>query len=139
VKRLELARIRVCGRCGRGGAELRGENDERLVVPLDAVRARQLADAGRSEDVRSLTDLVLAELAAAGVEAREVVLDVADGRLRAFLSFVRADEPDVVGCTAEEGVALALRGGLRLYATDEALAHAVADRPKPAGGPETVH
>ena len=96
-------------------------------------------DAGCSGEVRSFTDLVLAELAAAGVEAREVVLDVADGRLRALLSFVRADEPDVVGCTAEEGVALALRGGLRLYATDEGLAHAVADRPKPAGGPETVH
>ena len=139
MKRLELVRIRVCSRCGRGGAELRGEDHERLVVPLDAVRARQLADASRSEDVRSFTDLVLAELAAANIEAREVVLDVADGRLRALLSFVRADEPDVVGCTAEEGVALALRGGLRLYATDEALAHAAADRPKAARGPDTVH
>ena len=139
VKRLELVRIRVCNRCGRGGAELRGEGGERLVVPLDPVRARQLADAGREEDVRSFTDLVLEQLAAAGVEAREVVLDVADGRLRALLSFVRADETDVVGCTADEGVALALRGGLRLYATDEALAHAAADRPKAAGGPDTVH
>jgi len=139
VKRLELVRIRVCNRCGKGGAELKGEDGERLVVPLDAVRARQLADAGRAEDVRSFTDLVLAELAAAGVAAREVVLDVDEGRLRALLSFVRAAETDVVGCTAEEGVALALRGGLRLYATDEALAHAAADRPKTAGGPETVH
>ena len=119
MKRLELVRIRVCNRCGRGGAELRGEDGERLVVPLDPVRARQLA--------------------AAGVEAREVVLDVADGRLRALLSFVRAGETDVVGCTTDEGVALALRGGLRLYATDEALAHAAADRPKAAGGPDTVH
>ena len=139
VKRLELVRIRVCNRCGRGGAELRGEDGERLVVPLDPVRTRQLADAGREEDVRSFTDLVLEQLAAAGVEAREVVLDVADGRLRALLSFVHADETDVVGCTADEGVALALRGGLRLYATDEALAHAAADRPKAAGGPDTVH
>ena len=139
VKRLELARIRVCNRCGRGGAELRGEAGERLVVPLDATRARQLADAGREENLRSFTDLVLAELAVTGIEAREVVLDVDGGRLHALLSFVRADQDDVVGCTAEEGVALALRGGLRLYATDEALAHAAADRPKPAGGPDTVH
>jgi hypothetical protein len=139
VKRLELVRIRVCNRCGRGGAELRAEDGERLVVPLDPVRARQLADAGREEDVRSFTDFVLADLAAGGVAAREVVLDVDGGRLRALLSFVRDDETDVVGCTAEEGVALALRGGLRLYATDEALAHALGDRPKPAGGPETVH
>ena len=139
MKRLELARIRVCGRCGRGGAELRGEDGERLVVPLDAVRARQLARAHGDEDVSSLTDLVLQQLGAGGVEAREVVLDVAEGRLRALLSFVRADETDVVGCTADEGVALALRGGLRLYATDEALAHAVADPPKAAGGPDTLH
>ena len=89
--------------------------------------------------MRSFTDLVLEQLGAAGVEAREVVLDVTDGRLRALLSFVRAGETDVVGCTTDEGVALALRGGLRLYATDEALAHAAADRPKAAGGPHTVH
>jgi len=139
VKRLELVRIRVCSRCGRGGVELRGEDAERLVVPLDAVRARQLAGGGREEDVRSFTDLVLEQLAAAGVEAREVVLDVAEGRLRALFSFVRTGETDVVGCTAEEGVALALRGGLRLYATAEALAHAAVDRPKAARGPDTVH
>ena len=139
VKRLGLVRIRVCSRCGRGGAELRGEDGERLVVPLDAVRARQLAGGGREEDVRSFTDLVLEQLAAAGVEAREVVLDVAEGRLRALFSFVRTGETDVVGCTAEEGVALALRGGLRLYATAEALAHAAVDKPKAARGPDTVH
>ena len=144
VKRLELARIRVCSRCGKGGAELRGEDGERLVVPLDAVRARQLARADGDEDVRSLTELVLEQLGAGGVEAREVVLDVAEGRLRALLSFVRPEGADVVGCTAEEGVALAIRGELRLYATDEALAHAAAEPAKPApsggaGGPGTVH
>src|SRR5438094_5633712 len=139
VKRLELVRIRVCSRCGRGGAELRGEDAERLVVPLDAVRARQLAGGGREEDVRSFTDLVLEQLAAAGVEAREVVLDVAEGRLRALFSFVRTGETDVVGCTAEEGVALALRGGLRLYAAAEALAPAAVNRPRVVRGQATVH
>jgi len=57
---------------------------------------------------------------------------VAEGRLRALLSFVRPEGADVVGCTAEEGVALAIRGELRLYATDEALAHAAAEPAKAA-------
>jgi len=146
VKRLELARIRVCNRCGRGGAELRGEDGERLVIPLDPGRARELADANGADDVRSLTELLLEQLAAGGLAASEVVLDVADGRLRALLSFVRASEPDVVGCTPEEGIALAVRGGLKIYATDEALAHATAggsaakqDRHGGTGGPDTIH
>ncbi len=144
VKRLELVRIRRCGRCGRGGAELRGADGENLVVPLDAIRARQLTEEGRADDVRSLTELVVEQLAAGGVVANEVVLDVTDGRLGALLSFVRGGEPDVVACTAEEGVALAIRSALPLYATDEALAHASARATKPqrpggTGGPQTVH
>jgi hypothetical protein len=139
VKRLELARIRVCNRCGRGGAELRTEDGESLVVPLDPVRARQLAAATDTGDVRSLTELILEQLGTGGVVASEVVLDVAEGRLRALLSFVHDRESDVVGCTAEEGLALAVRGRLKLYATDEALAHASARTPKQAGGRDTVH
>jgi len=141
VKRLELVRIRVCDRCGRGGAEFKGDDGERLVVPLDAVRARQLGDAHGKDDVRSLTDLVLEQLAVAGVEAREVVLDLADGRLRALVSVQHADETDVVGCPADEGVALALRGGLKLYASEEALSRGAAAPAKaaPEGGPDTVH
>jgi hypothetical protein len=143
VKRLELAKIRVCDRCGRGGAELRGEEGEVIVVPLDPVRARQLRTSD-TDDVRPLTDLVLAELRANGCEPREVVIDVLAGRLRALLSVVRAAENDVVECTAEEGVALAVRGNLRLYATDEAVAHATARAAKKekhggTGGPETLH
>src|SRR2546428_13969002 len=95
VKRLELVRIRVCNRCGRGGAELRGEGGERLVVPLDPVRTRQLADAGREEDVRFFTDLVLEQLAAAGAGARQVVLDAGRGPLPGLLSLLRAGETDV--------------------------------------------
>jgi hypothetical protein len=141
VKRLELTRIRVCGRCGRGGAELRGADGESLVVPLDAVRARQLSEGRRADDLRSLTDLVVEQLRASGLGVSEVVLDVADGRLCGLVSVMRENEPDVVGCTAEEGVALAIRGGIRLYATDEALAHASARSAKPEreGGPDTVH
>jgi hypothetical protein len=142
VKRLELARIRVCGRCGRGGAELRGADCEKLVVPLDAVRARQLSEAGRDDD-RSLTELVLEQLAASGAVASEVVLDASDGRLCAFLSLVRPEdaEPEVVACTAEEGVALAIRGALKLYATEEALAQAArsAKPERGTGGSDTIH
>lgn len=141
MKRLELARVRICNRCGRGRAELRSGGGELLVVPLDPIRARQLRET--PADVRSLTDLVLEQLRANGLEPGEVVLDVVDGKLHSLLSVARADEHEVVACTADEGVALAVRGGLQLYATDEALAHAAAraGRAEPRGGqgPDTIH
>ena len=128
VKRLELERIKVCQRCGRGSAELRGDGGAKLVVTLDATRTRQLARANDDDELRSLTELVLEQLEAGGRQPGEVVLDVANGRLRALLSFDRDGDPEVVACTAEEGVALVARGGLRIYATDEAMAHG-SDRP----------
>ena len=144
MKRLELARVRICQRCGRGRVELRSEDGKTLTVPLDPVRARELADPRPAEDVRAFTDLVLAELGAAGLQPREVVLDVAHGQLRALVSWVRRDEPEVAACTAQEGVGLAVRGALRLYATEEALAHAAPERgehegPRGPGGSETLH
>src|SRR5206468_1240615 len=141
---LELVRIRQCARCGRGGAELHSEDGTVLVVPLDATRTRELAGEGTPDDLRSLTDLVLEQLDAVGSLPREIVLDLADGRLRALLSFERGGEADVVACTADEGVALAVRGDLNLYATDEAVAHAVkeGEADQHRGGPdgsETIH
>ncbi len=140
VRRLELECIRVCNRCGRGGAELRGEDGTSVVITLDPARARELSRTDGSDDVRSLTDLFLDQLAATGHQPGEVVLDVADNRLRALFSFVREGEPDVVSCTPEEGVALVVRGDLKVYATDEALAH-MASRGGHADhhGPDTVH
>jgi len=132
VKRLELVRVRVCRRCGRGTAELQGDDGRNIAVRLDPERARELSDAGEPDGVGSLTDLVLARLPAGGLPFREVVLDVAGGHLRALVS-VGDGEPEVVGCTAEEGVALAVRGGLALYATDEALAHGAAGTQGPHG------
>jgi hypothetical protein len=143
VKRLELARLRVCERCGRGGAELRGTNGETLVVPLDPVHARQLGG-DAADDVHALADVLLAQLRGPELGAREVVLDVAHGRLRALVSLQRGGEPDVVACPAGEGVVLAVRGGFHLYATDEALAHGAArgtraGRQGGAGGTDTLH
>jgi len=129
VTRLELSRIRVCRRCGRGGAELRGPDGTVIVIPLDGARARELRDGtgtGTGADVPSWVDVVLGLLGAAGRDPRDVVLDVADDRLRGLVSLGTAGEPEVVGCTPEEGVTLALRAGLKLYATDEAIAHAAA-------------
>jgi hypothetical protein len=75
--------------------------------------------------MRWLTDVLLAQLEASGSVVREVVLDTVDGTLRAFVTLGKADdeaqEPEVVACTPEEGVAIAIRGGHRLFATDEAL------------------
>ena len=140
MKRLELARIRVCSRCGKGGAEMQTAEGDRLVVPLDAARARQLSGPDASDDVRWLTDFVLDHLAPR--RAGEIVFDVVGGRLRALLSLLReGEEPEVLACTAEEGVALSVRGDLRLYATDDALAYAAARaaRAPRHGGPDTVH
>ncbi len=143
VKRLELTRIRVCDRCGRGGAELRAASGEVIVVPLDPVRTAQLRD-GASQDSRFLADLVLDALRAGGATVSEVVLELSQTRLGALVSILRGSEPEVVACTAEEAVALAVRGGVRIYATEEALAHGSARTTKAvphggAGGPDTVH
>ena len=125
MRRIALVRIRVCTRCGRGGAEFKAEDGAKLVVRLEPARAVELRGE-KSEEMRWLTDVVLAQLEASGQAVREVVLDHVDGVMRAFLTLAKAGdgagEPEVVACTPEEGVAIALRGGFRLFATDEALA-----------------
>lgn len=135
VQRLELKQIRVCQRCGRGRAELETADGRRLAVPLDAVRARELS--GEEPALRWLTDVVLVQLRASGVQPAEVVLDAGPGGLRALLSIVRNEDTDVIACTAQEGIGFAVRGRLRLYATDDALA---TDAPPSTGDPgRTVH
>ena len=42
--------------------------------------------------MRWLTDVVLAQLEASGQAVREVVLDVVDGVMRAFLTLAKADD-----------------------------------------------
>jgi hypothetical protein len=115
-----------------------------MVVPLDPVRARELRADTPSDEVELLIDRVLASLERDGASPQEIVLDLSDGKLRGLLSCARGDEHEVIACTAEEGVALAIRGSLKLYATDEALADASAHTQKPdhrggAGGPDTLH
>jgi hypothetical protein len=136
VKRLELASIRLCPRCGRGRAELVA-GDVTLTVALDPARARELAGKGGDDELRSIGDLFLEQLKASRAEPKEVVLDTGPAGLRALLSIARDGDSEVVSCTAQEGVGLAVRGRLLLYATDDALAHA-ATRPT-TGGPETLH
>ena len=125
--------MRVCQRCGRGRAELGSDDGAVLTMSLDATRVRELSTRNNGSEMRSLTELVLEKLA----EAREVVIDAEDGVLRALLSFGRGNEIDVVSCTAQEGLGLAVRGGLKLYATDEALV--LATRPPVETKAGTVH
>ena len=110
---------------------------------LDPARTVELRAGRRGEEFRWLTDVTLSQLAARGQHVREVVLDAVEGILRAFLTLDGGGqgEPEVVACTPGEGVAIALRGGHRLFATDEALA---APRRQPrdepgAGGSGTLH
>ena len=64
------------------------------------------------------------------------MFDVDGGTLRALVSSRRGGELDVVACTPQEGLDLASRAGVPLYATDEALTHAAGAR-APSG--ETLH
>ena len=134
VKRLQLTGVRLCQRCGRGRAELATDDGATLLIPLDAARARELS--GAQGDVTSLTDVVLEQFAASGARLNEVVIDTSQGALRALLSLSRRRENEVIGCTPQEGVGLAVRAGLQLYATDDALAKATRASER---GPETVH
>jgi hypothetical protein len=144
VKRLELVRVRICAKCGRAAADLRTGDGDALTVALDPLRARHIRGEAPSDDVEPLVDHVLASLRRDGGNPQDVVLDLCDGRLRALLSSRRGEEHQVIACTAEEGLALAVRGGVKLYATEEALAGASArvgtpDHRSGGRGPDTVH
>ena len=136
MKRLELGDVRICRRCGRGRANLITVDGESISIPLDPARARTLGVPASESDVPWLTTLVLDRLVQGGRALEEVVLDVDGGTLRALVSSRRDGELEVVACTPQEGVDLANRAGVPIYATDEALAHAGAAR-APSG--ETLH
>ena len=123
VKRLQLARVRVCQRCGRGRAELEAADGTSITVPLDPLRAHEL-ERRDGEDVPWLSAVVLALFRSSGGTVREVVLDAEPHGLRALVSVSRGEETDGVACTPQEGVSLAARGGIPLYATADALATA---------------
>jgi hypothetical protein len=124
VKRLQLARVRICQRCGRGRAELEAGDGASITVPLDPVRAHELERQGETADVPWLSTVVLALFQSSGGAVREVVLDTDTHGLRALVSISRGDDTDVVACTPQEGVSLSARGSIPLYATDDALATA---------------
>jgi hypothetical protein len=122
VKRLQLARVRICQRCGRGRAELESADGASITVPLDPLRAHELERKGETDDVPWLSTVVLGLFTSSGGTVREVVLDADTHGLRALVSISRGDDTDVVACTPQEGVSLSARGAIPLYATDDALA-----------------
>lgn len=136
VKRLELARVRICQRCGRGRAELVANDGATLSVPLDASRTHELAQPDDAADVPWMSTVVLRLLAQSGGRVRDVVLDANGHGLRALVTLGRAGGTEIVACTAQEGVGLAIRATAPLYATSEALARAT--KPE-ASGRETIH
>jgi hypothetical protein len=137
VKRLELAGVRICQRCGRGRADLTASDGTTLAVPVDAVRARELASPAAGSDAPWLSSLVVTLLREQRVALREIVLDAAEQGLRALVTLTRADENEVVTCTPQEGLGLAVRAKVPLYATAEALGATTA-APSDGGG-ETLH
>lgn len=132
---MELGEVRICRKCRRGRANLIGPDGDVLSIPLDATRARVLGTAGGG-DVPWLADVLLERLGQDGSKLEEVVLDVDGGALRALVSWRRDADTVIVACTPQEGVDLAQRAGVPLYATDEALAQATGGAPAPG---ETLH
>src|SRR5205814_6390801 len=100
-ERLEVTRIRVCDRCGRGSAELRAASGASISVTLDPVRARQLRDR-KADDGRTFTDVALDAIQASGASVSEVVLDVNAERLGGLVSHVPDGGEDHGPCTAQE-------------------------------------
>jgi hypothetical protein len=121
VKRLQLARVRICQRCGRGRAELEAADGASITIPLDPLRAHELERRNETDDVPWLSAVVLALFRSSGGTVREVVLDADTHGLRALVSISRGDDTDVVACTPQEGVSLSARGSIPLYATADAL------------------
>jgi hypothetical protein len=124
VRRLELGAIRICGRCGRGRAELCTEDGGSLVVRLGAHRARRLAPPGTGavEDVPWLGDVVLGHAADLGLRIADVVLDDGPQGLRGLVTWTQAGgDVTVAACEPEEALEMALRAGVPIFATDEAL------------------
>lgn len=135
MKRLELGEVRICRRCGRGRATLVTDDGETIGIPLDPARARLLGEASDT-GVAWLSALVLERLAQDGHTMTEVVLDADQGVLRALVSCRRGESAELFACTPQEGVDLANRGGVTLYATDEAIALAAGAR---ARSGDTLH
>jgi len=124
VRRLELGTIRICKRCGRGRAELLTEDGDAVFVRLGPNRARVLADLDgtRESDVPWLGAAVARRAADAGVHVADVVLDDGPEGLRGLVTSGRAGEDViVVACEPEEALETALRAGVPIFATDEAL------------------
>ena len=116
-----MLRVRRCHGCGRGRAELGSDDGIVITVPLDPPRADELVGRDGAEDPPRLTAVVLDLLAKDGWTVRDIVLDMTDHGLQALITRTRADELEVIAATAQEGVGLAVRGSLPMYATDEAL------------------
>jgi hypothetical protein len=136
VKRLELGDIRTCKRCGRGRATLLTDDGDTISIPLDPARARILGTPATEAEVPWLTAMVLDRLTQEDRTLQEIVLDLDGGALRALVSCRRAGELEVLACTPQEGVDLASRAGVPLYATDEALVYATGSATAPG---ETLH
>jgi hypothetical protein len=136
VKRVELGDIRICKKCGRGRATLLTDDGETISIPLDPARARILGTPASEAEVPWLTAMVLERLTQEDRTLQEIVLDLDGGALRALVSCHREGELEVLACTPQEGIDLASRAGVPLYATDEALVHATGSATVPG---ETLH
>lgn len=124
MRRVDLGTIRICKRCGRGRAELIAGDGDTLVVRLGPNRARLLADLPEREqpDVPWLGALVVRRAAEEALTVSDVVLDDGPQGLRGLITWAAGDASvTVAACEPEEALETALRLGVPIFATDEAL------------------
>jgi hypothetical protein len=132
VQRLELTRVRACERCGRGRADLTAGTGDVLTIALDPAAVAELQGSQAETDVAWLSSFVVERSRAHGESLREVVLDEGPNGLRGLLTVSRGDATDVLACSPDQALTLAMRATLPLYATAEALDAGA--RREPSGG-----
>lgn len=131
MRRLELGAIRICKRCGHGRAELLTDDGESLSVRVGPNRARVLAalESGSTEDVPWLGDVVAGGAQTTRLCVSDVVLDDGPVGLRGLVTWTGDDGVTVAACEPDEALETAMRMGVPIFATDEALGAASATEP----------
>lgn len=122
MKRLALAGLKTCESCHRAVAYLMSEDGEHtLGIALDAIKAREISSKCQEPgQEKFLTDLLLQLLASSSHVPREIVLDLHE---KGFL-YTRLDiTTEILSCSLQDGVGLAVAAGIPIYATEGVFQH----------------
>jgi len=147
MKRLELVGLKPCPHCHRAIAYLMTQDgEETLGIALDATRTRELSynHEGPGGE-KCMTGFLVRLLAASSYVPRQVILH---WNQEGFLCSIIDLTTEMITCSPQEGLALAILASIPLFAEEEIFEHigsfhavnAKADRTKPQPKPKpTLH